>query len=170
MIIGKNVYLRPIKKDDLEILNQWKNDSEVFKYLGGGFQPISIDQQEQWMNSLIDLTGINKRFIISNQEDYPLGMVGLYKINWIHRTCEIGIYIGQNESRGKGYGKEAVSLLEAYGKSYLNIRKVKLNVVMNNKRALNMWSNLDYDKVGMLKKERYIDGEYYDLGIMEKFL
>lgn len=170
MITGEKVYLRPILKSDLEYLNKWKNNEEVYKFLGGGFMPISIDQHEKWLDSIIDLTGNNKRFIICDRQDSPIGMIGLYDINWIHRTCEIGIYIGNKSSYGKGYAKEACILLEGFARNYLNIRKIKLNVVIDNEAAYNMWKVLGYEKVGELVNERFIKGEYRNLVIMEKFL
>lgn len=170
MIQNENIYLRPILKTDLSYLNNWKNDEEVYMFLGGGFNPISIDQQENWLNSMIDMTGNNKRFIICEHQKSPIGMVGLYDINWINRTCEIGIYIGNKNSYGKGYGKQACVLIENYAKEYLNIRKIKLNVVSNNNVALDMWRKLGYKKIGELAKERFIKGQYHNLIIMEKFL
>ena len=108
MLIGNNIYLRPIEMDDIKHLNQWKNNEETFKFLGGGFQPISIDQQSTWMESMIDLTGNNKRYIISTtKNNLSIGMVGLYGINWIHRTAEVGLYIGEHDFRGKGYATES---------------------------------------------------------------
>jgi diamine N-acetyltransferase len=97
VIIGVKVYLRPIVKEDVKILNEWKNDEETFKYLGGGFMPLSIDQHAKWLESMMDTMGNNKRFIICDKQDVPIGMVGLYDINWIHRTCEIGVYLGNRE-------------------------------------------------------------------------
>ena len=170
MIKGEKIYLRPILKTDIKHLNDWKNDEEVYKFLGGGFMPISIDQQEKWLDSIIDMNGNNKRFIICNKQDSPIGMVGLYDINWIHRTCEIGIYIGDKDSHGSGFGREACTLIEKFAKEYLNIRKIRLNVVFDNDTALKMWNALGYKKVGELIEERFIKGEYHNLVIMEKFI
>jgi diamine N-acetyltransferase len=170
VIIGEKIYLRPIIKEDIEYLNKWKNDEETYKYLGGGFMPVSIEEHSKWLNSLIDTTGPNKRFIICEKNrDIPVGMVGLYNINWIHRTCEIGILIGNKEVKGRGFGKEACQLLESFAVEYLNIRKIKLNVVSENKAAVHLWESLGYQKVGEYKKERFIKGEYKDITIMEKF-
>ncbi|HHU83460.1 MAG TPA: GNAT family N-acetyltransferase [Firmicutes bacterium] len=170
MIRGEKIYLRPIQKSDLTYLYQWKNDEETFMYLGGGFLPTSIDQLEKWMDVMIDTTGRDKRFIICDNDGSPKGMVGLYDIEWIHRTCEIGVYIGDKDAKGKGYGKEACLLTEKYAKKYLNLRKIKLSVVSDNKRALNMWESLGYKKVGEYIAERYIKGAYRNLTIMEKFI
>lgn len=163
------INIRPIIKQDIIYLNAWKNDSEVFKYLGGGFQPVSIDQQEKWLDSMIDLTGTNRRYIITENET-PIGMIGLYDINWIHRTYEMGLYIGNEMSHGKGYGTQAHKLIESYARDYLNLRKCKLYVVNTNQAALNFWEKLGYNNVGVLKDERYINGDYHDLVIYEKIL
>jgi len=171
MLKGENVYLRPIELNDLNYLNAWKNDEETFKFLGGGYQPISIDQQAKWIESLIDLTGDTKRYIITTfKDDIAIGMIGLYGINWIHRTAEMGLYIGEENYRGKGYASEAYGIIENYAKKYLNLRKLNLEVVHNNNNAIKLWTRLGFSKAGKLSDERYIDGEYYDLSIMEKFI
>lgn len=167
---GKIVTLRPIKKNDLSVLNNWKNDESLFMYLGGGYQPVSIDQQEKWIESMIDLTGNNRRFMVIDSDGSSVGMVGLYNIHWIHRTCEIGAYIGEESARGKGYASEACSILELYAKEYLNLRKIKLNVVAENLVAQKLWEKLGYKIVGELKEERFIKGYYCDVLIMEKFI
>ena len=171
MLKGSNIYLRPIELKDLDQLNEWKNDENTFKFLGGGYNPISIDQQAKWMNSMIDLTGNNKRYIISTHiNPTPLGMIGIYGINWIHHTAEVGLYLGNKKYRGKGYATEAYELLEAFAINYLNLRKLKLEVVNNNSKAVNLWKKLGFEIVGKLSDERYINGKYYDLLIMEKFI
>ena len=53
MIKGEKVYLRPILKSDMKYLNDWKNDEDVFRFLGGGFMPVSIDQQENGLILLL---------------------------------------------------------------------------------------------------------------------
>ncbi|MFA5545159.1 MAG: GNAT family N-acetyltransferase [Sphaerochaetaceae bacterium] len=170
MITGEKTMLRPIVFEDIEILNRWKNDEETFKYLGGGFSPISIDQQKQWLDNLIDLTGNHRRYLVCLETGSPIGFIGLYDINWINRTAEIGIYIGEKEARGHGYAYDATTTLEAYAKDYLNIRKLKIFVITNNLPAIKMWMKLGYQKIGEYQKERYIRGEYLNLSIMEKFL
>lgn len=163
------ISLRPIEYRDIDDLNEWKNNKEVFKYLGGGFSPTSIDCQKKWMDKFIDLSGNNRRFIIEYNK-HSVGLIGLYNINWIHRTSELGIYIGNQSFQGKGIGNNACELIEEYAKNYLNLRKIKLFVVDENHRAKKMYKKLGYKEVGKLIDERFIDGKYYSLIIMEKFL
>lgn len=170
MLIGKNISLRPIELRDLNYLNKWKNTEEVFKYLGGGFFPVSIDVQSKWMDSLMDTTSGSMRFIIEKDKSNPIGFIGLYSVNNIHKTAEVGMYIGEIEEQGKGYATEAYNLFEDFIHKYINIRKIKLFVVNENTTAVKFWEKLGYDSVGVLKKERYINGKYLDVIIMEKFL
>lgn len=171
MIYGDSIYLRPILKSDLANLNKWKNDENTYKYLGGGFNPVSIDQQEKWLDSLIEITNQNKRYIIcQKKDDRAIGVIGLYGINWIHRVAEIGLYIGEPGEKGKGYAQEAYNLLEDYTRNYLNLRKLKLNAVEVNDKATKLWTRLGYKTVGTLKQERFINGRYCNLLIMEKFI
>lgn len=166
---GEKVSLRPIEKADIDSLNQWKNKEDVYMYLGGGFQPISKDQQVNWLESIIDLTGNDRRFMIFHDEK-AVGMVGLYSIQWVHRTCEIGIFIGEDQARGKGFAAEACRLIEHYAKNYLNLRKITLKAVEDNKKAISMWHTLGYKNAGILMEERFINGKYCNLILMEKFL
>ncbi len=169
MLSGKKVTLRPIVKEDIHVLNKWKNDEDVFRFLGGGYQPMSKDQQEKWMDSLIDLTGSSRRFIIADPDGNPAGMIGLYNIHWVHRTCEIGVYIGESSARGKGYASDACAVLENYAFQYLNLRKIKLQVASDNIPAYSMWEKLGYKKVGEYLEDRFITGMYHNVSLMEKF-
>ncbi len=167
---GDIVYLRPIEETDLDYLNSWKNNEELFKYLGGGFKPTSKMEQNNWMLNM-SMMNSNQRYIICEKTtDKPVGMIGLYAISLINRNAEIGMYIGDIGVRGKGYAKEALLLLENYSQRYLNLKKIKINVVKNNYSALNFWQKNNYIIKGNLVDERFIDGEYHDLLIMEKFL
>ena len=165
MLNQDNLVLRPILRSDLEKLNKWKNDEEIFMFLGGGFNPQSIDQQALWIDKIINIDDKNKRFIIEVDSE-AIGLIGLYNIHNIYQNCEIGMYIGEKDFQGK----DACNLIEKYAFEYLNMRKIKLFVVDDNSKALKFWRKLGYKIVGTLEEERYIKGQFRDLVIMEKFL
>ncbi|QAS53451.1 GNAT family N-acetyltransferase [Halobacillus litoralis] len=167
MLVNNSIRIRPIMLEDITILNKWKNDHSVFRNLGGGFKPVSIDQQRNWMDNMIDMNGNNKRFIIEIKNGVPIGMVGLYNINHINRNCEFGIYIGEKEHNGKGYGTSATELMLDFAFNNLNLNKIKLLVNEGNP-AINLYKRLKFNQVGKMSQERFIDGEYVDVIIMEK--
>ena len=170
MLNYEEITLTPIEKEDLKILNKWKNDEDVFKYLGGGYRPTSISQQEKWIETLTENTLQNQRYIICNEKNEKVGFIGLYNISQVHRTASLGIYIGEKEEWGKGIASRAYMELENYAKKYLNLRKINLDVVEENVGATKMYEKLGFYVCGRYKEERFINGEYKNLLIMEKFI
>lgn len=118
----------------------------------------------------METTGENKRFMIEDRSGQPVGMTGIYGINWIHRTCEFGVFIGVKEEQGKGYGSEAYRIMEGFGGKYLNLRKIKVFVVKENAAAVTMYRKLGFRQAGELQDERFINGRYCSVLILEKLL
>lgn len=168
MIKYENIELIPIEMEDLELLKKWKNDDEVFKYLGGGYRPISENQAQKWVESLINNNHQYQRFMIKN--DKKIGFIGLYNISEVNRTAELGIYIGEKEYQGKGFATMAYKALENYAKDWLNIRKINLEVVKDNTRAIKLYEKLDFKVCGNRCLDRFVEGEYRDVVMMEKFI
>lgn len=168
MIKYEKIELVPIEKEDIELLKKWKNDSDVFKYLGGGYRPISDSQAEKWIESLINNNSQYQRFMIKN--DKKIGFIGLYNISEVNRTAELGIYIGEKEYQQKGFAKMAYKALEGYAKDWLNIRKIKLEVVKDNERAVKLYEKLNFKVCGNRELDRFVEGKYRDVIMMEKFI
>ena len=61
-------------------------------------------------------------------------------------------------------------VLENYIKKYLNMIKIKLFVVLENETAVRFWEKRGFCKTGVLYQERYINAEWKDVVIMEKYL
>lgn len=171
MFIGNKCTLRPLNYSDVKCLNQWNQDEQICKYLGSGFIPVSIDLQKKWMENMIDTSAFSnsKRYMIEVNK-VAVGLVGLYNINWIHRVAEIGLYIGNQEVRRMGVATDAANLILNYAKRYLNLRKIKLFVVADNIAAFNLWRKIGFQQCGELREERFIDGKYINLIIMEMML
>lgn len=163
-------YIRPIIMQDLPYLNTWKNDKEIFQYLGGGYKPTSIDEQRKWMDSLISSSSSMRFMIVDKQINLPIGMIGLYSINHINRNCEIGLYIGDDSYHGKGSASFSYRELENYAKDYLNLIKIKAYVVEKNTRACDFWRYMGYKTTGTLYKKRFIGGNYENVLIMKKII
>lgn len=169
MLKSGDISLRAILKEDIKYLNKWKNDYDVFKYLGGGFEPQSIDDQIKYIDELIKITEKNKRFVIV-VNNVPIGICGLYNINLKNRNCELGIYIGDKTQWGKGYGKVTCKIIHEYAIKILGLKKIKLLVVEENISAINMYKKLGYEIVGIYKYDRFIEGELKNVVAMEYML
>jgi len=88
----------------------------------------------------------------------------LININYIHKYCELGIVIGEENCRGKGYCEEAIKLIINYAFSHLNMNKIGVEEVVEfNKGPLKLCKKIGFIKEGILKKHYYIESKYYDI-------
>jgi len=168
MIDGKNICLRSLTKKDFDKTFKWHNDLELKNLTLSHPFPVTDVQEEEWYNSLLkDSSNKNVYFGIEDKSNKELvGIIFLSKINMIHQTCWLGIFLGDESTRGKGFGKEAVSLITNYAFISLNIRKVSLEVVKTNKNAITLYKKLGFVQEGEMKKQVFIDGKYSDLILM----
>jgi RimJ/RimL family protein N-acetyltransferase len=125
-ITGDKVYLSPINVDDYEKYTEWVNDLETG--INVGFAPQIISKGKE-KTSLEQLTADNNNFaIIENKSNALIGNCGFHNIDTLNRRAEIGIFIGDKEYLGKGYGTDALELLIDYGFNIRNLNSVMLSV------------------------------------------
>jgi len=170
MIDGKNICLRSLTKKDFDKTFKWHNDLELKNLTLSHPFPVTDVQEEEWYNSLLkDSSNKNVYFGIEDKSNKELvGIIFLSKINTIHQTCWLGVFLGEESARGKGFGKEAVSLIVDYAFTSLNLRKVSLEVVNTNKNAIIVYKKLGFDIEGKLKNYVWISNNFYDVLLMSK--
>ena len=122
-LVGEKVYLAPMMMENLEKYTEWMNDFETTDYIGRSASVTSLEGERNWLERNIDNDGMF--CIIEKESDKLIGNMGLKDINHLHRTATLGIFIGDKESRNKGYGTEAIKLLLDYGFNYLNLNNIK---------------------------------------------
>lgn len=57
-----------------------------------------------------------------------------------------------------------------YAKNTLNLRKISLNVLDDNDAAIHLYKKVNFVECGLKREERYINGTYKNLLLMEVFL
>lgn len=72
--------------------------------------------------------------------------------------------------RGQGIGKKLFSSLIQEIESDTSVVKIRLDVTSSLKSAIGLYKSLGFEQVGLLKKEYFVNGEYYDVIEMEKYL
>ena len=162
-ITGKKLYLRGLKREDLRgNMFNWANDSEVTHYMFMGLVPNSIELMEEEYDKLTRSEKDIILAIIDKKSDKHIGNVGLYSINWVARSAEYRIIIGEKAFWNKGYGTEAANLILDYGFNKLNLNKMWLGVNAENKTAVKSYEKSGFVKEGLLREEIYRNGLYYN--------
>ena len=165
MITGKKVFFTAINKDSIQQLMEWRNKPELRKYFRE-YREISDSMQESWYKNRVLNNDKQVDFEIHDIESKKLiGHCGLSYINWVNRTAELAIYIGDTNFRNGGYGKDSLSLLMEYGFNTLNLNRVWCEVFSNN-AAIEVYRKFGFVDEGKLRQHHYDDGQYIDCFIL----
>ena len=164
-IKGERLYLSPINLDDLSLYTKWLNDIEVASNLGNYNRMLSLVNEKTALEELAK-DGQNYAMVLYDG-DQLIGNISLNEVNHLHRIGTVGIFIGEEEHRGKGYGTEAMRLIVEYGFKTLNLHNIMLNVHSNNARAIASYKKVGFTEFGRRREARYIEGQYLDTIYME---
>ena len=164
MIEGDKTRLRRIERTDIPTFVRWFSDPEVREFLLIN-RPISMAEEERWFeNQLNDQN--SELFAIETHDGRHIGNVGLHQLDWIHRSAEMGIVIGEKEFWGKGYGSDAVQALLGFAFDELNLHRISLKVYEDNDRAIRAYEKSGFQHEGRLRDAIYRKGRYYDEMVM----
>jgi RimJ/RimL family protein N-acetyltransferase len=147
-IRGEFVTLRPPREPDAEAAYVWDRDPELAAW--NGRAPISVslstarrDYLARWKDPGV------KTFIIEAGEDgagEPIGMATLYDFR--KEGCELGIKIGPEHLRGRGYASETVRLLADYAFEVLDLEVLRGSTLVHNDRMQRVFEKNGFERVG----------------------
>lgn len=171
-LAGKRIVLREYRKEDLPYMRKWVNNSEITKYLSHIFlYPHTLNTTEDFLNSMLQGNSGIKGFIIAHKEtEEYIGQIDLIKIDWVNRVGTLGIVIGTTEYLGRGYGTEAIKLIQKFAFNRLNLHKLDLEVRAYNERAIRCYKKCGFKEEGRIRENYFFDGKYTDtlfMGILK---
>jgi GNAT superfamily N-acetyltransferase len=160
-----NVTLRELSRKDLPQLNKWRNNPDLVKYLGSGFNYIDEEIDHKWYDNYLANREKSIRLSIELDGKY-VGNVNLTNINLVHRNAEYSIMIGSESSRGLGVGFHASSQIIEHGFQHLGLHRIWLTVLESNLRALSLYQKLGFQIEGRMRDSLFKNGDYQDLIVM----
>lgn len=171
---GKNIFLSPLSHDhDLRDYLTWINDQETTLYMGSGRFPQTAGSLKEYIDSFRDKNGMLLGIFV-NKDKTHIGNITLQHIDWINRFAEIGILIGNEKYRGKGYSKEAIRLVAEHAFNKLNLRKVYAGMIEGNEISKKAFESVGFKVEGVFRSHFYLNDSYLDcyrLGLLkEEFL
>jgi RimJ/RimL family protein N-acetyltransferase len=141
---GECVTLRPPRESDVEVAYAWDRDPELAAW--NGRSPLSISLSAARRDYLARWEDPSVKTFIMEAEGEPIGMVTLYDFR--NGGCELGIKIGPQDLRGKGYATEAVELLILYAFGSLGLEVVRGSTLSNNERMQRVFEKNGFVQVG----------------------
>ena len=163
-LVGKKCYLSPIDVNDAEIFTEWLNDMEILVNLQLYGGAISLENERTFLS---DLSKDHNYSIIDLETEELIGNCGFMDIDYINRTSEAGIFIGNKKLWDKGYGTEALSLLIDYGFKALNFHNIMLKVYEYNTRAIKSYEKIGFKFIGKRREALHRNLEKHNIIFMD---
>lgn len=156
---GKNVILRPLLSRDLtEDYLSWFNDPEVSMYSQRRLFPTDEWQAKDY---LLKNSAAEAILAICNNAGKHVGNIKFGPINWVHRSTEIMIIIGDKKEWGKGYAREAMYLIAKHLFNVLGLHRIEAGSV--NPAFLTVVEKLGWKKEGSLREAYFLAGTFKDI-------
>lgn len=169
--IGKLVSLRAIEPEDLETLYTIENDPALWQ-VGSANVPYSRYSLKRFIaqNTNDIFTDHQLRLMIEeNSTRQTVGMVDITDISFRHHRAEVGIVIARRHQE-KGFGTEALSLVEDYARRIPQLNQLFAHVSTGNQPSVRLFQKAGYEHTGTLKRWIYENGAYTDVILFQKFL
>jgi len=169
MIHGERVRLRAVEREDIPRFLKWLNDPDLRRFLNM-YLPLSRAQEEEWFEQQLKDEG-QRLFAIETMEGEHIGNIGLHRINWKDRCAELGVFIGESQFWGQGYGADAVRTLVRLAFEEMGLHRISLRVFDFNERAIRCYEKCGFRQEGRLREGHFTAGGYHDvllLGVLAR--
>lgn len=169
---GDNLYIRSLNKEDInKNYIHWFDDSEVCKMNSHHRFPHSEESMIKYVESVNNSSNQLVLAIINKRDKVHIGNVSLQNINYINRSAEFAIIIGEKEYWGKGIGKECGKIIIEHGFSTLNLNRVYCGTFYENIGMKKLAETLGFKQEGIRCEAEFKNGKYIDVvefGLLKK--
>ena len=161
-IVGKTVYLRPITKEDTDLIIQWRNSEAVRPYFIYQ-KPFTREGHENWLKTMIETRKGYQFIACENDTDRPVGCTYLRDLDRENSHVEYGVFLGGEEYKGKGIGTEILSLTLQFAFKELKVHKVFARAFSDNEPSIHCFLKGGFQKEAYLRDEVFVNGRYRDI-------
>ena len=169
-IQGERVILREVRAADVtDAYYAWMNDPEVTRFLEVRFFPHAKEDIAEYVErSRRDRTNVFLA-IVRREDGAHIGNVRLGSINWVHRTAELALVIGDKSAWGQGFATETIGLMVDYAFNVLDLHKVGAGCYATNEGSIRAFLKAGFTEEARRPQHFFSGGTYVDhvwLGIL----
>lgn len=161
----ENIFLRPMTKEDTDLIVNWRNSDAVRKHFIYR-EPFTRESHLRWLETVVNTGRAVQMMVCEKPAGRPVGSVYIRDIDPKHHKGEYGIFIGEEDARGRGIGTAAARLMIRYAFEELKLHKLFLRVFADNRRAVRSYEKAGFQQEGCLRDDVCVEGEYRDMILM----
>jgi len=164
VIIGAHVALRPVRRDELPTLYAWRQDLDLIAWTDT--EPWVALSYEEWSKRRDERTSPKVAFFGVQEgvadDGRLVGTCELWGIDEYNRNAHIGIKLGAESDRGKGFGRDALALLVRYGFRYRGLHRLQLETFADNTAMRRCAERVGFTEEGRLRQSGWAAGRFGD--------
>lgn len=159
------IYLRFMTYDDTDLIVSWRNTDGVRKNFI--YQALfTRESHENWIRTKVETGDVVQMIICETGSERPVGSVYVRDVDRTHHKAEYGIFIGEADARGKGYGTAAAKLMIRYCFEEMKLHRLFLRVYAENQQAIKSYEKAGFEREALLRDDVCIEGQYRDIVLM----
>jgi diamine N-acetyltransferase len=164
MIKYKNIRLRALEPEDLELLYEWENNDSYWT-ISNTVTPFSKYTLKLYIeNSHKDIfeTGQLRLMIDNITERVTIGTIDIFDFDAFHSRAGIGILIANEDYRKKGFASMALTCLINYCFKTLQLHQLYCNILANNQESIELFRKQGFVEAGIKRDWMKNSGGYTD--------
>ena len=163
---SNRLYLRPISADDTADVCRWRNAPHVMEHFIIR-TPLTEEVHRQWLSEKVEKGLVEQYIIVVKDGGRAIGSQYFHHIDREKATAEFGIFIGEPDAVGKGYGPEVLDLSLKHAREDMGLKSVSLRVIAGNEVAYRMYTLRGFKIIPELTQIRDYEGREEKIYHME---
>lgn len=158
------VSLRYLKKKDVQGMLEWMHDADINQFFRFDAEHMTEEKAEKFVEDSIK--AIKKKtsynYAVVDGTDCYLGTISLKNVDWDAKSAEYAISL-RKTAQGKGIAAAATSILLEDAFKKLELNRIFLNVLSENKGAIRMYEKFGFVYEGEFRQHVFLKGRTRDL-------
>lgn len=160
----KNIRLRALEPEDLELLYTWENNDANWVYSNtvSPFSRFTLKRYIENSHKNIYETGQLRLMIEHIEDKKTIGTIDLFEFDPFHKRAGIGILIADEAYRRKGFAAMSLTCLIRYCFNTLQLHQLYCNILENNTISIELFKKQGFVEIGRKKDWIQTDNGYLD--------
>jgi diamine N-acetyltransferase len=166
----KDIRLRALEPEDLELLYEWENNDSnwIISNTIAPFSKYILKRYLENSHKNIYETGQLRLMIDHIPDNITIGTIDIFDFDPFHERAGLGILIANEVYRRRGYASMALTCLIEYCFKTLHLRQLYCNILANNNESMELFKKQGFIQTGQKKdwirtQDNYLDEYFFQL-------